>query len=101
MNKVIATGILWERQTTIEVFKKDGEIKILVNGFEGSQRPLIESYFFSKLKHPPVMGGTFYPKSDTLLGAYSVLENDFFDQLGNLEVKGKLGKMPSKEGVIY
>lgn len=98
MDKVTATGIYLENRISVEAFKEDGSILLLVDGLEQKE---IQNDFGQKLLNAPAIGGTFYPEPDTLLAAYTVLERNFFDKLEKIDVQGELEEIPNGENTIY
>lgn len=49
-----------------------------------------------------VIGGTYYPKKDSLLSVYIVLNNYFFDSKDfKIEIIGEIEEIPCEEGVVY
>lgn len=85
MSKIIANGI--------EVELIDGEL--IVEPEEYQER------FDEMLQHQTPIGGTYYPPTDTLLAAYNVMKNMFFDKEPDIEVIGELEKIPYEEDIIY
>ncbi|MDD2212449.1 MAG: hypothetical protein PHV56_05710 [Clostridia bacterium] len=62
-----------------------------------------QKYFNTLLITAPVMRGTYYPPVDSMLAAYSVLENTFFDDGSKIAIKaeGDIGTIPYEDGVVY
>lgn len=85
MKKIIANGI--------EVELIDGEL--IVEPEEYQER------FDEMLQNPTPIGGTYYPPTNTLLAAYNVMKNMFFDEEPDVEVIGELEEIPYEEGIIY
>lgn len=98
MDKVIATGVYLGSKISVEAFKEDGQILLLVDGIENKE---VQNDFEQKLLNAPSIGGTFYPEPDNLLAAYTVLERNFFDSLEKIEVQGELEEIPNEENLIY
>ncbi len=98
MDKVLASGIYLGNRISVEAFKQDGAITLLVDGVQQKE---IQADFEQRLNHAPAMGGTFYPEPDTLLAAFSVLEQSFFDKLHSIRVEGELEEIPNEENQIY
>lgn len=85
MKKIIANGI--------EVELIDDEL--IVEPEEYQER------FDEMLQNPTPIGGTYYPPTNTLLAAYNVMKNMFFDKEPDVEVIGELEEIPYEEGIIY
>ena len=98
MAKIIATGIHICNRITVEVTKEDGTLVITTYGFES---PELQKDFDECIANQPPMGGSFYPKPDSMLAAFNVLSNKFFDTLEEITVEGDLGEIPHEDGVIY
>lgn len=98
MAKIIATGIHICNRITVEVTKEDGTLVITAYGFKS---PELQKDFDECVANQPPMGGSFYPKHDSMLAAFNVLSNKFFDTLEEITVEGDLGEIPHEDGVIY
>ncbi len=98
MGKVIATGIYFGHRITVEAIFEDGMIVILVDEMEV---PHIQEHFDELVKVQPAMGGTYFPDENSLLAAYNVLQNTFFDTLEEISVEGDIGEIPYEEDKIY
>lgn len=85
MKKIIANGI--------EVELIDGELIVEPEDYQ--------EQFDEMLRHQTPMGGTYYPPTNTLLAAYNVMKNMFFDTEVDVEVIGELEEIPYEEGFIY
>lgn len=98
MGKVIASGIYCGNRITVEAVVEDGTLLILM---DEKEVPDLQNRFDELVKVQPAMGGTYFPDEDSLLAAYNVLQNTFFDKLENIIVKGDIGEIPNEDGVIY
>lgn len=98
MAKIIATGIHFCDRITVEVTKEDGTLVITECGLE---LPELQKDFDECIEHQPPMGGSFYPKPDSMLAAFNVLQHTFFDTLEEITVEGDIGEIPYEEGKIY
>jgi len=96
--EIEATGIYFGNQISVKAFEEDGSVMLLVDGLESES---IQADFRSKMINAPPIGGTFYPEPDTMLAAYTVLEQSFFEKVISLTVTGKLGVIPFDEGKVY
>lgn len=76
MSKIIAKGKYLGVERQVECFLKDG---LLIVEIDGEFNQEAQNDFIIKLKKCPALGGTYYPPENSLLAAYSVLENTFFD----------------------
>ncbi|MDS1029159.1 hypothetical protein RDV78_01400 [Bacillota bacterium LX-D] len=101
MPKIIAKGKYLGVERQVECFLKDGLLTIEIDG-EFNQEA--QNDFITKLKKCPAIGGTYYPPENSLLAAYSVLENTFFDD-SPIEIKteGDIGKIPTYDvdDIVY
>ena len=98
MGKIIASGIYCGNRITVEAVVEDGTLLILM---DEKEVPDLQNRFDELVKVQPAMGGTYFPDEDSLLAAYNVLQNTFFDKLENIIVKGNIGEIPNEDGVIY
>ena len=98
MAKIIATGIHFGDRITVEVIQEDGTLVITMCGNES---PELQKYFDDCIANQPAMGGTYFPEPDSMLAAFNVLENIFFDLLEEIAVEGDIGEIPYEEGKIY
>lgn len=98
MGKVIASGIYCGNRITVEAIVEDGTLLILMNEKEV---PDLQKRFDELIKVQPAMGGTYFPDENSLLAAYNVLQNTFFDTLEEISVEGDIGEIPHENGVIY
>lgn len=98
MDKVIASGRYLGNHLTVEAVKDGNSIKLLVDGLEIQD---IQKDFNEQMKDAPAIGGTFRPEANTLLAAFAVLEQGFFEKLDNIEVQGELEEIPYEENQIY
>lgn len=53
------------------------------------------------LEKPEAIGGTYHPEKYEPLNVYYTLKDRYFDELIDIQVEGKLGRIPYKKGVIY
>ena len=100
-NKIIAEGELYGIKQHIECFMENGSPIIEIN-YEFDEEG--QEHFDRLLKDPPSLGGTYYPLSNSLLAAYSVLQSNYFDPRSKVKIKviGDIGEIPSNdEDVIY
>lgn len=102
MSQINAKGKLDRVEVNVQVILEDGLPIIEVEGeFDES----VQKRFNELLKSAPSMGGTFYPQSNTLLAAFSVLESTFFDEGVPvvMESVGDIGEVPTYdiEGIVY
>ena len=98
MGKVIASGIYCGNKITVEAIVEDGTLVILM---DEKEVPDLQKRFDELIKVQPAMGGTYFPDENTLLAAYNVLQNTFFDTLEEISVEGDIGEIPCEEGVVY
>ena len=98
MGKVIASGIYCGHRITVEAIVEDGTVVILM---DETEVPDLQERFDELVKVQPAMGGTYFPDENSLLAAYNVLRNTFFDTLEKISVEGDIGEIPYEEGVIY
>jgi hypothetical protein len=102
MSKIIAKGLYLGRECIVECFLEDGFPIIELDGEYDEQ---VQNRFNELLKEAPALGGTYYPPENSLLAAYSVLENTFFDEGSAVEIKteGNIGKIPIYDGddIVY
>ncbi len=101
MPKIIAKGKYLGIERQVECFLKDG---LLIVEIDGEFNQEAQNDFIIKLKKCPALGGTYYPPENSLLAAYSVLENTFFDD-SPIEIKteGDIGKIPTYDidNIVY
>ncbi len=101
MSKIIAKGKYLGVERQVECFLKDG---LLIVEIDGEFNQEAQNDFIIKLKKYPALGGTYYPPENSLLAAYSVLENTFFDD-SPIEIKteGDIGKIPTYDvdDIVY
>lgn len=85
----------YKGSTLIEVSAEliDGEIIIEPEEYQ-------QEYKAMATEQEPI-GGTYYPDVNTLLCAYNVLENHFFDTLESIEADEELEEIPCEENMIY
>lgn len=85
----------YKGSTLIEVSAEllDGEIVIEPEEYQQEYRDMAT-------EQDPI-GGTYYPDVNTLLCAYNVLENHFFDSLESIEVDGDLEEIPNEKDLVY
>ena len=98
MNKVTARGKYFGITITVDAFIDGGTLVILV---DDEENPEIQNDFNEMIKRQPPMGGTYYPEEDSLLAAFNVLSNVFFDKLESINVEGDIGEIPYEDGIIY
>ena len=98
MSSVTATGKFMGQTVTVEAYKENGTIRLLING---EYSPVAQTVFNDKVKTQPPMGGTYYPEQNTLLCAYHVLENSFFEELKSIKVNGETEEIPFNDNQIY
>lgn len=99
-NKIIAEGKINGIKKHIECFIEDGSPIIEID-YEFDEEE--QERFNKLLKNPPALGGTYYPHPNSLLAAYAVLQQKYFDDPREvkIEVIGNIGEIPGEEGVIY
>ena len=56
--------------------------------------------YYRLAKTQSAVGGTYYPDDNTVISAYNVLENYFFDELIDITADN-MEKIPYKENRIY
>jgi hypothetical protein len=99
--KIIAKGLYLGRERIVECFLEDG---FPIIELDGEYDEAVQSNFNQLLKKAPALGGTYYPPENSLLAAYSVLENTFFDD-SPIEIKteGDIGKIPTYDvdDIVY
>lgn len=98
MCKIIASGFYCGNRITVEAIIEDGILKILVDDMEFFD---IQQRFYELIKVQPAMGGTYFPDENSLLAAYNVLQNTFFDSLDKINILGDIGTIPFKNNVVY
>ena len=98
MGKVIASGIHCGNRITVEAVVEDGTLVILMNEKEV---PDLQKRFDELITVQPAMGGTYFPDENSLLAAYNVLQNTFFETLEEISVEGDIGEIPYENDVIY
>lgn len=99
-NKIIAEGKVNGIRKHVECFIEDGSPIIEVDyAFDEKE----QERFNELLKNPPALGGTYYPPSNSLLVAYSVLQFNYFDLGSTVDIKiiGDIGEIPHEKGVVY
>lgn len=99
-NKIIAEGKVNGIRKHVECFIEDGSPIIEVDyAFDEKE----QERFNELLKNPPALGGTYYPPSNSLLVAYSVLQFNYFDLGSTVDIKviGEIPEIPYEKGVIY
>ncbi len=99
-NKIIAEGEVNGVRRHVECFMENGSPIIEVN-YEFDEEE--QERFEKLLKTPPALGGTYYPSSGSLLAAYAVLQQKYFDDPREvkIEVIGDIGEIPYEKDVIY
>lgn len=98
MGKVKATGIYLGNQISVEVTQEDGTLVILMDDNESGE---LQKHLEQCLARQPAMGGTFFPEQNSLLAAFNVLQNTFFDSLEEITVEGEIEEIPLEDGKIY
>jgi len=102
MAKIIAVGIYNGVTTRLEVIMKQDKATIVIKDEDEEIIKRVQKRFDEKLINIPPIGGTYYPASNSLLGAYSVLQSSFFDSKPTqLTVIGNIGTIPFKKGIVY
>lgn len=98
-NRIIAKG-KWNGYTCEVVCTlEDGELILDVDGEEDH---VAERRLADLIQDQPPIGGTYYPEPNSLLAAFNVLKNTFFDDKDvEIEIEGDIGTIPHEEGVIY
>lgn len=103
--KITAVGEMLGIDVTVTCTLKDNIPMIQVEGELLSEViELLQAQFNSKLKNPPVLGGTFYPPENSMMAAFSILQSGFFDRgtLKELTVDGDIGQVPMNDpDIIY
>lgn len=99
-NKIIAEGKVNGIRKHVECFIEDGSPIIEVD-YDFDEKE--QERFNELLKNPPALGGTYYPPSNSLLVAYSVLQFNYFDLGSTVDIKiiGDIGEIPHEKGVVY
>lgn len=98
MARITAKGTLYGDRITVVCSEGENGIRV---EFNGKQHELYEAKFRMHLKNPPPMGGTYYPEENSMLNAFNVLENAFFDHVTSVEAEGDIGEVPHESGLIY
>lgn len=99
MNKIIAKGKLIKIEMEVVCFESEEGLSFEFNGNEDS---FLERIFRNELEKRKPIGGTFYPKTNSLLNAYNVLNSGrFFDELISIKVEGEIEEIPFEKGKIY
>ena len=93
MCKIIASGFYCGNRITVEAIVEDGKLKISVDDMDFFD---IQQRFYELIKVQPAIGGTYFPDENSLLAAYNVLQNTFFDSLDKITQRGILVLFPSK-----
>lgn len=99
-NKIIAEGKVNGIRRHVECFIEDGSLIIEVD-YDFDEKE--QERFNELLKNPPALGGTYYPSSNSLLAAYSVLQFNYFDLGSTVDIKviGEIPEIPYEKGVVY
>lgn len=98
MSKITGTGKIHGVLTTVTCEFVDGEIII---NFDDIKIACYENSFRNELKQHYSIGGTYYPKENSMLNVLNVLENHFFDYPIKAEIEGYIDPIPFEEGIIY
>jgi hypothetical protein len=98
MARIVATGKYLSDRITVEVTQEDGILVITTDGKEVEE---LQKHFDECVSKQPAMGGTYYPEPDSMLSAYNVMNNNFFDELEEITVDGDIGEIPYEENMIY
>ena len=98
MTKITAIGRKWGHETIVEVTreKKGQEIKIL---FNGKEEPCLLAEIKLALDIAPYMANDYQPPKDSMLAYYNALSHSFFEKVENVDVKGRMEKIPTIKGV--
>ena len=79
MNKIIAKGKLVKIEMEVVCFESEEGLSF---EFDGNEDSFLERIFRNELEKRKPIGGTYYPKTNSLLNAYNVLNSGrFFDEL--------------------
>ena len=98
MTRIIATGKYLNSEITVEV-ENDGGTLLLT--MYGDEIPHLQEHFEECISKQPAMGGTYYPEPDSMLCAFNVLQNTFFDSTPEITIEGDIGEIPHEDGIIY
>lgn len=101
MARIKAKGKYLGNEREVEVHMEDGS-PIIETDYGFDER--MQERFNELLKDAPAIGGTYYPDSNSMLAALSVLESAFFDEKPTeIEVEGDIGTIPTedKEDIVY
>ena len=98
MTRIIATGKYLNSEITVEV-ENDGSTLVLT--MYGDEVSHLQEHFEECISEQPAMGGTYYPEPDSMLCAFNVLQNTFFDSTPEIIIEGDIGEIPHEDGVIY
>lgn len=98
MTRIIATGEYLTDKITVEIIEEDGMLILTMNGNETQD---LQKHFEECISKQPAMGGTYYPEPDSMLCAFNVLQNTFFDSTPEITIEGDIGEIPHEDGIIY
>lgn len=94
MSKIIAKGKVNNEMMTIIC----EDMKFT---FDGKTNEGFETLILDETDFLRPIGGTYYPKRNTMLAVKLVLEESFFNELIKIEVIGDIGTIPFEKNRIY
>lgn len=95
VGRIVADGFRDGVERHVEVFMEDGTPVIEV---DYRRIPGEQSRFGLMLEKPSALAGVYYPEPNTLLAAWSILQNDYFDSFVICERIGDIGEIPQPAG---
>lgn len=93
MAKITVVGMLNGQKREIEV-RSVGKRWQLDN-------PMVQLRFDELMDEERPVGGTHYPPKNSLLAAYNIMAEHFFDELISISCDEPIEPMPHEYGVIY
>ena len=97
MVKITAKGVLEGREISALCTGGNGRYQICLNNCDESHKTMV----LESLRQEHAVGGTYWPKKNTMLHVYNTLQNYTFDKLIEIECDGELEEIPGEEGVVY
>lgn len=95
MSKIIAKG-MFHNNEIMSVVCEDMKFT-----FNGEKDDLLEKLVLEGTSSLESIGGTFYPRKNTMFAVKIVLEESFFKELESIEVTSDIETIPYVEGRIY
>lgn len=97
MVKITAKGVLEGREIGVVCTGGNGSYEIKLSNCEEKHRAMV----LESLQQEHAVGGTYWPKLNTMLHVYNTLQNHAFDELIEIQCDGELEEIPYEEGVVY